>query len=177
MTPHFSRILKQHVQRGRLSQHTHTTVTSQTYSPDSRTWSISTSPPISDLPLIDYVYFATGVQCDFTALEMLKTITNKFPVKSYEGLPALNDNLMWHAAVPLFVTGRLATLRLGPGAGNLEGARTGAERVAWAIEDVLNRRHASPEGDVGGVDDNDQRYRYEVGIGSRFASLEQAEEQ
>jgi len=49
----------------------------------------------------------------------------------------LTDELGWKKGVPLFVAGRMAALRLGPGAGNLEGARGGAERIAWGIEDVL----------------------------------------
>jgi len=49
----------------------------------------------------------------------------------------LTDELAWKKGVPLFVAGRLAALRLGPGAGNLEGARGGAERIAWGVGDVL----------------------------------------
>lgn len=44
---------------------------------------------------------------------------------------------MWNDEVPLFVTGRFAGLRLGPGAPNLVGARIGAERIAWNVEAVL----------------------------------------
>jgi hypothetical protein len=46
---------------------------------------------------------------------------------------------MWNDDVPLFVTGKLAGLRLGPGAPNLVGARIGAERIAWNVEDVLKK--------------------------------------
>ena len=60
-----------------------------------------------------------------------------FPIESVGGMPVLTDELGWKMGVPLFVAGRMAALRLGPGAGNLEGARGGAERIAWGIEDVL----------------------------------------
>lgn len=53
------------------------------------------------------------------------------------GLPCLTDDLTWKEDMPFFVTGRLAGLRLGPGAGNLEGARMGAERVAWKIGEFV----------------------------------------
>ena len=172
MTPRFNKILKQHIQKGRLSQHTHTTVTSQSYSPDSKTWSITTSPPI-ELPEIDYIYFATGVQSDFSTLGPLQTLATKLPIRSHEGLPALNDDLMWKDGVPLFVTGKLAALRLGPGAGNLEGARVGAERVAWAIEDILDRRRdSSVDSESDGDEVVDHEYRYGAGIGSRYESLQ-----
>lgn len=85
---------------------------------------------------------------------------------------------MWKADVPLFMTGRFAALRVGPGAANLEGARLGAERIVWGLKDVLK------EGDLGAgggsdpdaerSDDEEMRreIRYASGIGSRFESLE-----
>jgi len=80
---------------------------------------------------------------------------------------------MWKDGVPLFVTGRLAALRLGPGAGNLEGARVGAERVAWAIEDILDRRRdSSVDSESDGDEVVDHEYRYGAGIGSRYESLQ-----
>lgn len=170
MTPRFNKILKQHIHRGRVSQHTYTTVISQTYSPESQSWTLSTSPPIPEMPQIDYIYFATGIQSDFSTLGPLQTMAAKFPIESHEGLPALNDDLMWKDDVPLFVTGRLAALRLGPGAGNLEGARVGAERVAWAVEDVLKERRDSLV-EYASEEDGDHEYRYGAGIGSRFESL------
>lgn len=60
------------------------------------------------------------MQSDFNSLPCLQTLATRYPVQSFEGLPALNEDLMWKDEVPLFVTGRMAALRLGPGAGNLE---------------------------------------------------------
>ncbi len=113
---------------------------------------------------MDYIYFATGIQTDFTTLPALQTMNAKFKVKDCGGLPCINDDLMWRDDVPLFVTGRLAALRLGPGAGNLEGARLGAERITWAIEDLLGTQEARGNTDDGSV----SRYYYEAGIGSRY---------
>jgi len=53
------------------------------------------------------------------------------------GLPLLTNDLLLSSNIPLFITGRLAGLRLGPGAANLEGARMGAERIAWKICELL----------------------------------------
>lgn len=71
---------------------------------------------------------------------------------------------MWKEDIPLFITGRLAALRLGPGAGNLAGARSGAERIAWAIEDILPREDDRKE--------DDMAYNFKTGSGSQFCSLD-----
>lgn len=171
LTPKFAKILKQHIGKGRLSLHTHTTVVSPSYCPDSQSWKLVTDPPIANLPEVDYVYFATGIQSDFSTISMLRTMVTKYPIPSHGGLPALNDDLMWKNGIPLFMTGRLASLRLGPGAGNLEGARIGAERISWAIEDILGqgRRDSLVDHDLD--DEGSHGYRYGAGVGSRFESL------
>ena len=72
---------------------------------------------------------------------------------------------MWTEDVPLFVTGRLASLRLGPGAGNLAGARVGAGRITWRIEDVLGSgMERADEGEV-------ERFEYAIGHSNRFERL------
>lgn len=62
---------------------------------------------------------------------------------------------MWRDDIPLFFTGKCAGLRLGPGAGNLAGARMGAERVAWKVEELLGSERLRFTGDIGG-----NRYEY-----------------
>jgi hypothetical protein len=162
ITPRYHKLLKQYISAGKVALHTETTITSSKFSNGS--WTLTTNPPI-ELPGIDYVYFATGIASDFESLPFLQTINRKFPVESYGGLPDLTDDLMWRQDVPLFVTGRLAALRLGPGAGNLAGARSGAERIAWAIEDILPREDGRREED-------DMAYNFKIGTGSRFCSLD-----
>jgi hypothetical protein len=162
ITPRYHKLLKQHISAGKVELHTETTITSSDFFDGS--WTLTTNPPI-ELPRIDYVYFATGIVSDFESLPFLETINRKFPVNSYCGLPGLTDDLMWKEDVPLFMTGRLAALRLGPGAGNLAGARSGAERIAWAIEDVLPR-----EDD--GKEEDDMIYNFDTGRGSQFCSLD-----
>lgn len=162
----------------RLSLHTHTVVREQDYNAETKTWKVVTEPPVGDFPEFDFIYFATGVQSDFERLPYLQTMVGKYPIASYDGLPALTDDLMWKADVPLFMTGKFAALRLGPGAGNLEGARTGAERVAWAMPDVLGKAteisstNASREVDDAGDETAEaDGWRYKIGIGSRFQAL------
>lgn len=140
ITPHYHKILKQHIQTGRLSIHTRTVIDEHTFDPTTQTWKITTTPPIADFPSdngIDYICFATGMQTNINEMRLLQSMIRDYPVESLNGLPCLTDDLMWKAGIPLFVTGRLASLRLGPAAPNLEGARLGAERIAWALQDVL----------------------------------------
>ncbi|KAJ4255846.1 hypothetical protein NW757_004469 [Fusarium falciforme] len=134
------------------------------------TWTIQTNPPIKDMPPMDYLYFATGIQTDFTTLPYLKTILEKHPIEGRGGFPCINNDLMWNDDVPLFMMGRLAALRIGPAAPNLGGAQSGAERVAWAIEDRIPR---PGEEDLGGDDkeEKDHRKGYLSGHGNMYSSL------
>jgi hypothetical protein len=126
---------------------------------------------------MDYIVFATGVQSDITTLPMLHSLQQTRPITCAGGLPCLTEDVMWDDDVPLFVTGKFAGLRLGPGAPNLVGARIGAERVAWGVEDVLGkigRTGGSEEG--GAVDDGkevaDEKWvEFMAGRRNRFDSL------
>jgi hypothetical protein len=76
-----------------------------------------------------------------------------------------------------FFTGWLAGLRLGTAAGNLEGARQGAERIAWKVGELLKRsKGSSDEGDSGygsewsGEDEVDRR-RLGLGFENQFGVL------
>ncbi|KND91634.1 hypothetical protein TOPH_03915 [Tolypocladium ophioglossoides CBS 100239] len=139
ITPLFQKRLKKHVASGRLE------ICERTCLLDARfedkdgtgTWTVTTDPPVENLPSFDYIYFATGIQTNFTSLPYLQTMFSKHPIQGHGGLPCLNDDLMWKDEVPLFLVGRLASLRLGPAAPNIGGAKLGAERVAWAIEDLI----------------------------------------
>jgi hypothetical protein len=87
-------------------------------------------------------------------------MNERYPVEVKEGLPCLTEDLMWREDVPLYMTGRMAGLRLGPGAPNLEGARIGAERIAWSLEEVLGK-----DKEVG------EQCEGFCGLGNRYASL------
>ncbi|GMG04507.1 unnamed protein product [Aspergillus oryzae] len=164
ITPRYQKILKQHAARHRVSIHSRTVILSREYCPMSQTWCLTTDPPIPDLPRIDYIYFATGMQADVNELPLLQQMNREYPIETKQGLPCITDDLMWKANLPLFVTGRLAALRLGPGAPNLEGARLGAERIAWGMEEVLGR---------GESEDTPAERSKECfcGLGNRYAGL------
>lgn len=162
ITPRYVKIVKQHAAQGRASIHPCTVITSHKYDPDSRTWSLVTDPPIPDLPPIDYIYFATGARADVREMPLLSNINKQYPIEVKEGLPCLTDDLMWREDVPLFMTGRMAGLRLGPGAPNLEGARLGAERIAWSLEEILEKNKGA---------ENRCALEGFCGLGNRYASL------
>ena len=148
ITPCFAKILNDHVKAGKLVVHTWTEVISWSYKLTEAEWTVQAQSNASisgmltetgpvDLPTYNYVILATGTNTPVKDIPFLKTLQSSNPVESIGGFPALTTDLAWRSDVPLFVTGKLAMLQLGPGAGNLEGARMGAERIAWAIEDLV----------------------------------------
>ncbi|PYH76562.1 hypothetical protein BO82DRAFT_425977 [Aspergillus uvarum CBS 121591] len=171
VTPRYQKILKQHAAAarggggggGRLAIHPRTTITDRVYDAATRTWRLTTDPPIPELAEtpVDYIYFATGMRADVTEMSLLDSMRRDYPVETKQGLPCVTEDLMWCDGVPLFLAGRLAALRLGPGAANLEGARLGAERIAWAMEEVLGGRKRGSGGEK----------EWFCGLGNRFAGL------
>lgn len=162
ITPVFHKRLKKHLLTKKLELFTETSLVDAQFDAENGTWSVQTNPPI-DMPAMDYMYFATGIQTDFSSLPYLRTILEKYPIEGRGGFPCINNDLMWNDDVPLFMMGRLAALRLGPAAPNLGGAQVGAERIAWAIED----RVARPGEDEG----EDYRKGYLSGHGNMYSSL------
>ncbi|KAK1139597.1 hypothetical protein N8T08_000601 [Aspergillus melleus] len=165
ITPRYTKILKQHAARHRVSIHPRTVISGREFCTASQTWRLTTDPPIPDLPRIDYIYFATGMQADVTELPLLQRMNREYPIESKQGLPCITEDLMWKADVPLFLTGRLAALRLGPGGPNLEGARLGAERVAWGMEEVLGRKESEEKNET------ERSKECFCGLGNRYAEL------
>lgn len=175
ITPRYRKILDTHVATGKISLHTHTSLQSIKWDPALNQWvSVTVAPPLA-LPSIDYIVFATGIQSNAQTIPLLQSMHEKYPIEHVGGLPCLNDDLMWADEVPLFVTGRLAGLRLGPGAPNLVGARVGAERIAWNIDDEMKRRictSGSRIGSEGSEDNEDEKMaQYATGRQNRFDSL------
>jgi hypothetical protein len=179
MTPRYRRILDAHVASGRILLHTHTTLESLSWDTQSKTWTSITSAPEVSIPPIDYIVFATGVQSNIDAIPFLQTIQKQHQIETIGGLPCLNDDLMWNDDVPLFVAGRLAGLRLGPGAPNLVGARVGAERIAWNVEDILGRAgrlKSRSQGNDETDNDDENMTAYAAARDNRFDSLVGVEE-
>ncbi|KZM24469.1 uncharacterized protein EKO05_0002007 [Ascochyta rabiei] len=177
MTPRYRKILDAHVASGKIALHTYTTLQSVKWDANSKSWTDIKVSTDTAIPAIDYVVFATGIQSDIRTIPFLQTLQQQHPIDYVGGLPCLNDDLMWNDDVPLFVTGRLAGLRLGPGAPNLVGARIGAERIAWNVEDELKKMGKLKKGmdrrDSGyeGNSANEEYESYASARENRFAGL------
>lgn len=177
ITPPYKKILDQHVAEGRLIIKLHTTIAHKTYDTGHGTWDVTlaTADPADRtmdseqerLPPIDHIYYATGLRADVNEISFLKSMLKQYPIASCGGLPCITEDMMWGTDIPLFVTGRLAALQLGPGAGNLVGARIGAERVSWALQELLETK------DEPNLDSNSRlaELDYIIGRGGRFQAL------
>ncbi|KAI9673148.1 MAG: hypothetical protein M1817_003010 [Caeruleum heppii] len=143
ITPTYAKILRHHLDGGHVVLCTHTTIVETDRDTASGRCCLTTNPPIPSLPPMDFVVYCTGSVADVAQLPCLQPLRERFHVMEETeagGFAQLTDELALGKDLPCFVTGRLAALQLGPGAGNLEGAREGAERVAWGIGDWLGRR-------------------------------------
>lgn len=169
ITPPYKKILDRHISTGRLCLLQNTTIKEKQWDPISKTWTVSLSDDSQTLPRIDHIYFATGVQSNFECLPCLRSMCSDYPVESCGGLPCITENMAWRDDVPLFIAGRLAGLQLGPGAPNLIGARIGAERIAWSIQDILGEKESGNE-----TDSKKREFDYLTGRGSRFDALAEA---
>jgi cation diffusion facilitator CzcD-associated flavoprotein CzcO len=78
----------------------------------------------------DRVWLATGTRPDIGALRCLEDLVADLPV--VHGYPVTGPDLRL-GDHPIHVMGRLATLALGPAAGNLWGAQRAAEQITEAI--------------------------------------------
>ena len=80
---------------------------------------------------VDHCWLATGTTPDVRADAALSDVVDDH----VDGVPVVDTDLRV-GGTALFVTGRLATIRLGPAAGNLWGARVAARRISAAITGV-----------------------------------------
>lgn len=79
------------------------------------------------------VWLATGTVPDMAAMRCLRTVLPD--IATIDGYPVTDDDLRT-GRHPIHVMGRLATLTLGPAAGNLWGARHAAHRITRAITGI-----------------------------------------
>lgn len=173
ITQPYRKVLEKHMASGRLRLLRHTTLRSKDWDAAGQGWRVRLDGPEAqqqgELPVMDHIYYATGVQTDFATLPYLQRLMADFPVASCGGLPCITEDMQWRADVPLFVTGRLAAMQLGPGAANLIGARVGAERVSWSLQDLLDARRDREHGRASRP--SDERFDYLTARGSRYEAL------
>lgn len=171
INPFYKKVIEKHVSTGRLSVLTFTTIDSKDWNSTAKQWSVkltSNYDTAPDLPPIDYIYFATGIETDHRTLPFLESVNRDYPIPSAGGFPCITDDMMWRKDLPLFVNGRLAAMQLGPGAPNLIGARVGAERIAWSVQALLDDEVGGEEHDQG---PEVLEFNYRTSRGNRFDSL------
>lgn len=137
INPEYYKNIKQHVKNGRLKWLTETQVVEQEWEED--TWRLLLKNKLgkaTSLYKIDYVYYATGIQADIESLPFMRTMFNQNPIDVCNGYPSLTDNLQWNKEIPLYMVGKNAALQVGPTSANLDGARLGAERIGWYLQNM-----------------------------------------
>jgi hypothetical protein len=77
----------------------------------------------------DVVWLATGCKLDVTEDPILGPFLREHPIPTSHGLPILTPDLSWSDSIPLFVTGPLAAIQVGPIATNLMGSRAMARKI------------------------------------------------
>lgn len=81
----------------------------------------------------DLIVLACGVQPDCSSHPLLAEVLNRWPLPVHGGFPCVTEDVEWRSKTNLFVTGSLASLNLGPDAGNLMGARRAAQLIAGRL--------------------------------------------
>jgi len=89
----------------------------------------------STIVTADHLWLATGSSPCVTASPPLDRLCRTLDTERFAGRPVLDTSLRLSGSV-VHVMGRLAQLQLGPAAGNLAGARRGAELVVEAVVGV-----------------------------------------
>ncbi|KAI5954662.1 hypothetical protein KGF54_002438 [Candida jiufengensis] len=133
INPEYYKKLKNHLKSGKLKWFTETVILNQEWNGDY--WNLELSNDLN-LTNIDYIYFATGITNDIESIPFLKSIIEEHPIEFTKGFPSLTDNLQWNTEVPLFFIGKNASLQVGPTSANLDGARLGAERIGWYLQNM-----------------------------------------
>jgi len=91
----------------------------------------STSEPRT--VVADQVWLATGTTPTLDAVPALAGLRDRISI--VQGFPVTGPDLRI-GSLPIHVTGRLATVELGPAAGNLWGARQGARRITYSLTGI-----------------------------------------
>lgn len=121
--------LRSHVGGGRLVMHEGSDVRAAMLGEDGPQLALGDNTTL----VADRVWLATGTRPDIGSARCLAELVADLPV--IEGYPVVGPDLRL-GSHPIFVMGRLASLALGPAAGNLWGAQRGAERITRAITGI-----------------------------------------
>lgn len=139
INPEYYKKLLKHEKSGKLRILKHTVVEAAEWDEEDSKWNLELTNNLKLNP--NYIVFATGNQADIKSLPFLQSMVTEHDIETVQGLPCLTDNLEWDKDIPLFVTGKNASLKMGPSSANLDGARLGAERIGWFVQDRKLQGH------------------------------------
>lgn len=147
MNPEYYKKLQKHVKKGMLQILDYSSIKQAQHGEEGWCLKIAEKRPDQEAReydlQTDYICCATGISPNVQGLEYLQPIIRDFPIDFVGGLPCLTHDLRWSEELPLYMVGKNAALRVGPTSANLDGARVGAERVGWKIQNDYNE--ARPE--------------------------------
>lgn len=135
VNPEYREVLKTLVREGRVKVWEWTKVKGARWDDEQERWRLELTDTTEEVHQVDVdgVVYATSEAADIRTVNVVRSILEEHPIEIVGGLPCLTNELMWNEDIPLFVTGKLGGLRLGPAAPNLEGARLGAEFISSKI--------------------------------------------
>ena len=84
--------------------------------------------PSESIGLFDFIILGTGSQHDVGGIPLCRNLIHRFNLPVCDNLPVLDANLRWGETENLAVVGAMATLEVGPDAGNITAARRTAIR-------------------------------------------------
>ncbi|TVY86369.1 hypothetical protein LAWI1_G008842 [Lachnellula willkommii] len=172
VNPEYEKVLMRLLKEGRVEIREGTRVVGALWDEECKVWELEMDK--GERVKVDVVVYATGVPADLQAVGALRPLLHQAPLETVGGLPCLTNDLMWDEDIPFFFTGRMASLRLGPAAPNLEGARQGAERIAWKVGELLEGGYGGSDGgyasEWSGEDEVDRR-RLGLGCENQFGIL------
>jgi hypothetical protein len=139
ITPEYLQMLEKYVESGILKICTNVQVQNCEWISSSNTndgiWEYQLSDKKSKYQC-DQIWLATGSIFDIFKEPVLEVLAEKYDLNSVNGIPVLDDNLRLHQDLDFFIMGGYASLILGPAAGNLQGGRVGAERIASKLLEI-----------------------------------------
>lgn len=85
---------------------------------------------------VSAIVCACGLQPDCLSNPLINNINKRWPIKMQDGFPLVTERCRWNDT-NLFVVGGVASLSVGPDAGNIMGISRAAETVANALDSKL----------------------------------------
>lgn len=173
VNPEYKGILTRLVREGKLVVEEFAVVKEAVWDEPGQSWTLGLEGREGSREVeVDHAVYATGIVANINSVPAIQPLLESHPIDTAGGMPCLTKELMWNEEVPLFVTGRLGALRLGPAGPNLEGARLGAEFIAGKIASLISGdRLGTSNSSVDDVEEVDMR-RLGLGRQNQFEVLE-----